>query len=182
MLPFNQILLAVFVGGFGLLILILAVIRRPKEGDDRPYTVKQDASGKLTRVHSTSISTRYKLWICELASIVGLLIVVGISLGLQFDYIPKNTPGCLPFVSPYGVIASGVDPSSHAVTPKATYPALTYNEAIIAYKRSPNGLATGYFSWDGISVTILDSSAHQLASGAPTGTSWVFQDLNTAAV
>jgi hypothetical protein len=120
------------------------------------------------------------LWICEFLTVLSLIGVVVTNFVSYYSYIPENSPGCLKYISPFGVIASGVDPSTFAVKPAATYLANSYQQAVDKYRTSPNGLATGYFAWDGLQVTILNSDAAQLATGATPGTSWVFQDLHTA--
>lgn len=119
------------------------------------------------------------LFVLELLTIVALIICIFVLIFIYQGYVPWNSPGFLPFISKYGVIASNADPSKFAVVPAAMYPAVTYAAAIDAYRNSPNGLATGIFAWDGVAVTILRADAVHLADAAPSGTSWVFQDLNT---
>ena len=137
---------------------------------------------RRTKTYLTMSNTDKRLWIAELLTVICLVALVIVIIALYWHYIPADSPGCIPYISSFGVIASGVDPHTFALDPKAIpIPALTYTAAVAAYKSSANGFTTGYFAWDGVSVTILQSRAHQLVSGAPPGNSWVFQDLSTAA-
>ncbi len=159
-----QFILAVMTVVFGALLFALQAAR----------------TGIAFHRSAEKLSTEERsLWISEIIVVVVLLAVVIANFFIYFRYIPENSPGCLPFISPYGVIASNADPTKFVTQPVTPYPAVTYTEAIAAYRVSPNGFATGYFSWDGLSVLILDSNAHQLSSAGTKGTSWIFQDLNT---
>lgn len=163
MIGFNreaQTILAILMVAFAVLLIALQIARK----------VKTDTT--FTRIDNI-------LWICEFLTVLSLIAIVVADYFLYLPFIPSNSPGCLPHISQFGVVASGVDASKFAVTPAASYPALTYQAAVSVYRSSPNGLATGYFAWDGLSVIILNSSAYQLATGATIGTSWVFQDLST---
>ncbi len=160
-----QISLAVMMVVFAILFVILQSIS---------YTRAVNNSNRIPFTR-----TDKALQICEMLIVACLIIIVAVYMMTYWYYIPSDSPGCLPYISDFGVIVSNVNPSHYAVTPVATYPATTYSDAIIAYRASPNGLATGYFSWDGIAVTILNSNAYELKSGSPQGTSWVFQDLHT---
>ncbi len=167
-----QYILLVMTVVFGILLIGLQVVRRYKV---KPKNETQAGGGPPVNTIDRS------LWICELLTAISLIVLVAVNFGLYLNYIPADSPGCLPYISKFGVIASQADPSKFAISPPASFPATSYIEAVKRYHGSPNGLATGYFSWDGLTVTILNSNAHQLASGAPQGTSWVFQDLSTAA-
>lgn len=136
---------------------------------------------RYTKVKPADRTTEYKvLFALEFLTIVALLICCAMLIFVYSKYIPWDSPGYLSYVAPYGVIASNVDPSTFAAS-TTTYPAVTYALAVEAYKNSPNGFTTGLFAWDGLAVTILKAEATQLGTpGAPKGTSWVFQDLNTA--
>lgn len=160
--------------GFAILFLILQVLRFPRAHNQlalEDRMTKWEEAKKIER----------PLWIVELLIGIGMVICVAILFILYYHYIPSDSPGCLPYLSPFGVVASNVDPSKYVMLPKTTSIAVTYSQAIEAYKNSRNAYATGIFAWDGAVVTILDSAAVQLAApGAPIGTSWVFEDLNTA--
>lgn len=155
---------------FGGLLLMLQILRY---NDDKP---KNGIS---------SSPNRDKIfWIFEFLTVIALLICVVLIFFLYMRYIPADSPGCVPYLTPYGVVASNVDPIKYSIsTPPVTYPAATYAAAVKAFEGSENGFATGFFAWDGVSIIILNSSAAALATpGAPVGTSWVFEDLNTATV
>ncbi len=169
----SQTFLAVMMVVFTILLIALQVVRLGKAKKESDGRHPGESGG--TRFTSQDLN----LWICELLTVIALAIIVVMIFILYWKYIPADSPGCLPSISEFGVIASNIDPSKYAVTPAATYNATTYADAVSVYKSSPNGLATGYFSWDGLFVTILNSNAHQLKSGAPPGTSWVFQNLST---
>lgn len=130
---------------------------------------------RRTRTDST-------LFVLEFLTVIFMMICVVALVFVYQGYIPWDSPGYLPYISEIGVIAANADPSKYAVTPSATYPATTFAQAVTAYRNSPTGFATRVFSWDGLVVTILKAEAavNLGHSAAPPGTSWVFQDLNTA--
>jgi hypothetical protein len=164
MIGFNrtpQTALMILTIVFGILLIILQSVRFSKE-------------------KSTATHLDRNLYICELLTVLSLMAVVAVNFFLYWNYIPADSPGCLPYISEFGVIASAVDPIKFLANPAGSYPATTYAAAVTAFKSSPNGYATGYFAWDGVTVRILTSEAFKLKSGAPQGTSWVFQSLNTA--
>lgn len=130
----------------------------------------------------TLTNTERDLWICQFLALLVLIGLVIYNLVFYWNYIPADSPTCLAHIAEVGVIANSVDPTKFIASPATVIPATTYSAALTAFKNSPNGLATGYFAWDGVNVTILTSQAYQLASGAPPGHSWVFQNLNMVAV
>lgn len=137
---------------------------------------------RISKTYRTNKPLDNVLWTFEFLTIIAVVICSLVQVGLYSGYIPADSPGCLPHIAPYGVVASSVDPAKYAVTPVATYPATTYPAAVLAYKNSPNGFTTGFFAWDGLVVTILNADAFELAAGTPVGNSWVFEDLNVAVV
>jgi hypothetical protein len=139
--------------------------------------------------HSKNIdNTDKNLWIIEgIAEFLVLLTTIGLII-LYWEYSPTSSPGCLPSAvvgcvaasTKYGVVASNVNPIMYSVShPPVTYPATTYAAAVQQFENY--GLSTGFFSWDGVAVTILTTGAAQLASGNGTpGNSWVFQNIYIA--
>lgn len=99
---------------------------------------------------------------------------------ITYTHAPKASESCVPLAnSRFAVVAGSVDPSGYVPKGGKATPANTFQNAITAYE-SNGGVSTGIFAWDGIGMTILESSAIALSnSGAPTGNAWVFRDLNT---
>lgn len=175
-MPIFEILLTTLMASFAVLLLVFQARRM----SIMLKSSKKDEKGNFTR----ESKTEHWIWFAELFAVLGLLACIIAFFILSQNLISADSPGCLPYFSRFGVVASGVDPKTYFLTKDpVTYPALTYAEAIEKFQNSPDGLATGYFAWDGIAVTILNSNASHLADkGAPPGTSWVFEDLNTAVV
>lgn len=135
-----------------------------------------------TQKEKTFTSVDRGLWISEFITVLVLVGIVLYNLISYWNYIPSNSPGCLPRISEFGVIANNVDPTKFIAQPPVVIPATTYAAAVTAFNQSANGLANGYFAWNGVSMTVLTSQAYQLSSGASPGNSWVFQSLNTTSV
>lgn len=162
MILYNRVVLVIIMAIFSVLLVALQIALFWK-----------------SYVGKTLTNTERDLWICDLLSVLALTGIVIANMIIYWNYIPANSPGCLPHISEFGVIANSVDPTKFIAQPPTVIPAASYSAAVTAFKSSSNGLATGYFAWDGLNVTILTSQAYQLASGASPGNSWVFQSLNT---
>lgn len=153
-----QFFLTSLVITFGILLILLQSLKFGKNFDNR------------------------KLWVPEFLTVLAILTCIILLVFSYQGFIPEDSPGCLPHTAPIGVIAANVNPSLYYThSPPVIYPASSYSEAVKAFQNSTDGFSTGYFSWDGTGVAILKSTAFELGNtGAPVGTSWVFEDLNTA--